>query len=99
MASGFSPQNEQFLHDIVAGGLYPSKEAAIDAALDAFRAAQPEPFDPNIPMVPDEHMEGVEEALAELDAGLGVEMTRDEWDRLRQFARDVAAGKNPPIDE
>jgi hypothetical protein len=99
MASGFSPQNEQFLHDVVAGGLYPSKEAALNAAVDALRTGRSDADDDNLPMVPEEHMAGVEEGLADLEAGRCIEMTPNEWERLRQFARDVAAGKNPPIAE
>jgi len=85
MSFGLSPQNEQFLTDAVAGGLFPSKEAALDAAVESLRERQSD-----VPMVPEEHMAGVEEALAELDAGLGVEMTPAEWERLRQEAHAAA---------
>jgi hypothetical protein len=89
MEHGLSPQNEQYLRQVVAGGIYPSKEAALDAAVAALRERNDE-----IPFIPDEHMEAVEEGLAEADAGLCRPMTEDDWARLHQLARDVAAGKS-----
>jgi hypothetical protein len=37
MADQLSNQSEQYLADVVAGGLYPSKEAALEAAVTALR--------------------------------------------------------------
>jgi len=84
-----SPQNEQYLERVVAGGLFPSKEAALDAAVAALREKTDE-----VPFVPDEHMEAVEQGIDEADAGLSQPMTDDDWSRLRQRAHDVAAGKH-----
>jgi hypothetical protein len=53
-----SPQAERYLASFVAGGLFPSKEAAIEAAVAALR----EKTEP-IPFVPDEHMARVEAAI------------------------------------
>ena len=90
MAGELSPQIEQYLASVVAGGLFPSREEALEAAIIALR----EKIEP-IPFVPDEHMELVEQGIASARAGLCREMTDADWDNLRQLARDVAAG-NPP---
>ena len=88
MSNELSQQNEQFLTDAIAAGLFPSRQAALDAAVDVLRVQQ-------VPLeyVSEEHMEGVEAALDELDAGLGMEMTPQEWESLRQLAHDVAEGR------
>ncbi len=51
MAIELSAETEQYLENVVAGGLFPTKEAALEAAVQALRTAT-EP----IPMVPPEHM-------------------------------------------
>ena len=86
MEHQLSPQNAQYLEQVVAGGIYPSKEAALDAAVAALRETNAE-----IPFIPDEHMEAVEKGLAESNAGLSRPMTANDWERLRQIARDAAA--------
>ena len=58
MTKELSSQNEQFLDSIVAGGLFPSKEAALDAAIEALREKTQQ-----IPFVPDEHMERLDQAF------------------------------------
>lgn len=90
MAAELSPQNQQFLDSIVAGGLFPSQEAAMAAAIDALR----EKIDP-IPLVPDEHAERVEQGIASARAGRKRVLTDADWEALRQVARDTAAGKSP----
>lgn len=87
MDNHLSPQTEQFLANAVANGMFPSKEAAIDAAVEALREKTE-----SIPMVPEEHMERVERALESLNAGKGKPMTDAGWDALKQRAIDVAAG-------
>jgi Arc/MetJ-type ribon-helix-helix transcriptional regulator len=82
MSSELSPQNEQFLARAIAEGLYPTIEAAIDAAVDALRE--------KIPMAPDEHMEAVEEALADINENGGEEITDEDWDELRREVRAIA---------
>jgi Arc/MetJ-type ribon-helix-helix transcriptional regulator len=86
MDQQLSPQNEEFLERIVAGGIYPSKAAALDAAVTALREKNDE-----IPFVPEEHREAVEQGLAEADAGLCEPMTSEDWEELRQLVRDAAA--------
>jgi hypothetical protein len=86
MEHELSPQNQQYLDRIVAGGLFPSKEAALDAAVAALREKTEE-----VPFVLHEHMEAVEQAIDEADAGLSRPMTDEDWSRLRQRAHDVAA--------
>lgn len=86
MDKHFSPQTEQYLANAVASGMFPSKEAAIDAAVAALR----EKTEP-VPMVLEEHMASVEAGIAESRAGLGTPMTAQDWAELRQYAHDVAA--------
>lgn len=73
---------------MVTGGFYPSTEAALEAAVEALREKNG-----TTPLVPDEHMIAVEEALAELEAGVEEEMAASDWEGLRQVIRDVAAKK------
>ncbi len=88
MSFGLSPQNERYLEQAVAGGLFPSKEAALDAAVDALRSRSDE-----IPQVPAEHIAALEAAIADLEQNGAAEMTDTDWDRLRHFAREVAEGR------
>ncbi len=81
-----SPQIEQYLASVVACGMFPSEEAALEAAIAALR----EKTDP-IPFVPDEHMELVEQGIASARAGKTKPMTPEYWDNLRQIVRDAAA--------
>jgi hypothetical protein len=90
MAKDLSEQTEQYLASMVAGGLFPSKEAALEAAVAALREKAE-----LIPFVPDEHMARVEQAIESADAGLTSPMTPAYWDSLRQNVRDIAAGKSP----
>lgn len=86
MSFDLSPDNSQYLAKVVADGLFPSVDAALDAAVDALRRQNEQ-----VPMVPDEHMDAVEEALADLEAGIEEDMTTGDWDELRQIVRDAAA--------
>ncbi|HVA50074.1 MAG TPA: hypothetical protein VNH11_27150 [Pirellulales bacterium] len=86
MAYELSPQTEQYLAGVVAGGLYPSKEAALEAAVEALRDKSGPP-----PSVPEVHLELVEEAIASVQAGRLRELTAADWSRLRQHAHDVSA--------
>ena len=79
MAHDLSPQSETYLHQMVTGGLYPSTDAALEAAVEALREKNS-----TSSFVPDEHMAAVEEALAELEAGVEEEMAASDWDGLRQ---------------
>jgi hypothetical protein len=88
MASELSPQSEAYLAQVVAGGVYPSKEAALDAAVDALREKNSE-----IPLVPEEHDGLIEQAIASSKDGRSRPMTDDDWARLRKLATDAAAAK------
>jgi hypothetical protein len=87
MSIELSPQIEQYLASIVAGGLFPSQEAALEAAILALRE-RTEP----VPFVPDEHMTGVEQAIESANAGRTLPMTPEFWEGLRQAIRDASAG-------
>jgi hypothetical protein len=94
MARELSPETERYLASVVAGGLFPSKEAALEAAVGALRAQQE-----HIPAVPAEHMDLVEQAMAAVQAGRCRELTDADWERLHQRARDVASCNPPSSDE
>jgi hypothetical protein len=86
MSHSLSPQAEQFLASIVVGGLYPSKEAALEAAVAALREKSA-----LLSPVPDEHVVLVEEAIIAADQGELRSFDKADWLRLRQFAHEVAA--------
>jgi hypothetical protein len=85
MATMLPPKIEQYLASVVACGMFPSQEAALEAAIDALR----EKTEP-IPLVPDEHMERVEQAIESANAGRTRPMTPEYWEGLRQVVRDAA---------
>lgn len=86
MAYELSPQTEQYLTSVVAGGQFASKEAALEAAVAALREKSE-----YLPAVPDEQMELVEEAIASAQEDRLRELTDGDWSRLRRLAQDVAA--------
>ncbi len=88
MASGLSPQNEQFLNRAITAGLYPSTEAALDAAVSALREQNEA-----IPFVPEEHAGLVDAAIEAANAGQSREMTPADWESLRQKVREIANRK------
>jgi hypothetical protein len=51
-----------------------------------------------IEMVPDEHMEAVEQAIEEANAGLCRPLTDADWENIRQLARDAAAANQKLTD-
>lgn len=87
MANELSPQTEQYLASMVAGGLFPSKEAALEAAVAALREKSDQ-----LQFVPDEHMERVEQAIVSSLAGRSTPMTAADWASLRRLAQDAASG-------
>jgi hypothetical protein len=70
MASELSPPYEAFIRDALDVGAFPSREALLEAAVDALRAGEANPA-----FVDPEHMGAVEQAIEELEAGLV-----DVWD-------------------
>jgi Arc/MetJ-type ribon-helix-helix transcriptional regulator len=88
MALELSPQSEQFLAQIVAGGEFSSKEDALEAAVVALR----EKLAP-LPMIPEEHMDAVEQAIVSANQGRCRPLTPADWEGLRELAKEVAASK------
>jgi Arc/MetJ-type ribon-helix-helix transcriptional regulator len=86
MAGELSPHTEAFIRDAVAHGVFPSREALLETAVERLRSSPAE-----VPLVETEHMAGVEEAIADLDAGRGIELTDDEWDAIE--AEGIAAAR------
>jgi Arc/MetJ-type ribon-helix-helix transcriptional regulator len=85
MELNLSQQSEQYLQQLVAGGLYPSTAAALEAAVAALRERGEQD-----PLVPEEHMAAVEQGLASA-AGLARPFIPADWARLRQIAHDAAS--------
>ncbi len=85
MLDDLSSQNEQYLASVVSRGLFPTKEAALEAAVAALR----EKTEP-LPLVPAEHMRRVEEAVESSAAGKTTPMTPEFWESLRQPIRSRA---------
>jgi hypothetical protein len=86
MSNGLSPQSEQYLAHVVASGMFPSKEAALEAAVVALREKNEE-----VSMIPEEHMALVEEALASVEAGDVRPITEADWRRWHELIDKVAA--------
>ncbi|HWC88600.1 MAG TPA: hypothetical protein VG433_03070 [Pirellulales bacterium] len=86
MELNLSQQSEQYLQQLVAGGLYPSTAAALEAAVAALRERGEQD-----PLVPEEHMAAVEQGLASAAAGLARPFIPADWARLRQIAHDAAS--------
>jgi hypothetical protein len=84
MSIQLSPQNQQYLENFVADGMYPSQAAALREKNE------------HIPFVPPEHMELVEEALESSAIEGLIPMTAEDWANLRQLAHDMAnkSGRN-----
>ncbi len=89
MSGDLSPHIEQKIADAVAGGLYPSREALIEAGVEHLLEEQ-------VPLVPQEHMALVEAAIESSRAGQSAEMRRQDWDELQRMVSDIAAGKTVP---
>lgn len=88
MSSGLSPDVEHKITEALASGLYPSREALLEAGVEQLLNEQ-------IPLIPGEHEALVEAAIESSSAGSSAEMTRREWDDLHQLVNDIAAGKQP----
>jgi len=85
MATELPPKIEEYLASVVAGGMFPSQEAALEAAIIALREkTEPTPF------VPGEHMERVEQAIESANTGRTRPMTPEYWDSLREIVRSAA---------
>lgn len=80
MASELSPQTEQFIQQAVASGLYPSREAMIDKAIEILHKAEARQA-----LIHD-----VNQGIAEFAAGLGAEMTREDWDEIELAGIELA---------
>ena len=91
MSSGFSPQIDRKIAEALSGGLYPSREALIEAGVEQL-------LDEQVAMVPEEHMALVEAAIESSQAGGSERMKPEDWDELHRLVADVAAGKQRPAD-
>jgi len=90
MTIELSPQTEQYLANIVAEGLFPTKEAALEAAVEAFRTSTE-----SLPLIPAEHMDMVEQGMASALAGRSRELTDADWENIREHARQAATDNRP----
>jgi Arc/MetJ-type ribon-helix-helix transcriptional regulator len=91
MSNALSPHIERKIAEAVAGGLYPSREALIEAGVEHL-------LDEQIVPMPDEHVALVEAAIESSRSGHSAQMTRQEWDELHRMVDDIATGKKVPLD-
>ncbi len=64
MPESLHPYSEQYLQDLVDRGVFPTRAAALEAAVESLRVERQE-----IPLVPPEHMAAVEEGIRDAEAG------------------------------
>ena len=76
MVKELSPHVEQMIEHAVATGLFPSREAMLEASVERLMHEHPLP-------VPQEQLDAIEQALDALDAGLGVEWNVE--DEIRRY--------------
>lgn len=88
MSGELSPLTEEYLAKVVADGIFPSKEAALEAAVAALREKTEE-----IPPVPVEHHHRVEEGLKSADAGRVRELSDADWEQIRDLVRSRALAR------
>lgn len=80
-----SPQNEQFINQVVADGFFPNQDAALDAAIAALREKTAQ-----IPFLEEEYVEAAKEGLRESQAGLSRIMTEEDRRRLQDRITAIA---------
>ncbi|MBL8827279.1 MAG: hypothetical protein JNM18_09855 [Planctomycetaceae bacterium] len=73
MSQGLSPQNEQFITDAVARGLFPTREAVLDQALDHLRHQR---------AAHEELERELQKGLDDIAAGRVVEMDDEEIEQM-----------------
>ncbi len=83
MISSLSSDNERFIHEALAAGLFPSREILLDQAVEALRRRQDQ-------LALDA---ALREGLAQLDAGQGRELSDDDFDRIADQAVRQAADR------
>lgn len=92
MDERLSTESQRYLTSVVSAGLYPSEQAALEAAIAALR----ERNEQSTP-VPIEHLEAVEKGIASSIAGRSRPLTAADWARFRQIARE-ACSDHPATD-
>lgn len=88
MDERLSVETQRYLTSVVSAGLYPSEQAALEAAVALLREKTE-----GTPLVPNEHMEAVEQALASSQAGRSRPLTERDWSRLQDIARNAGPGQ------
>lgn len=90
MARELSREAEQHLASVAANEFFSSKEAALEPAAGMLRSQ----FE-QIPAVPAEHMELLEQGLASIETGCARASADAAWEVLRRHARGAALRKAP----
>lgn len=83
MIPNLSSDNERFIDEALASGLFPSREKLLDQAVEALRRRQDQ-------VALDA---ALREGLAQLDAGLGRELSDADFDRIAEQAVQQASGR------
>lgn len=87
--SYLSPQNEQFVEQALAQGLFASREELVDAAVENLRLKQD--AEKNFDLSP-EQLQLVDEAIDQSEAGQGREYAEADWQDLLQ--RSLERGRS-----
>lgn len=78
MTTPLSTDAEAFIAKLIAAGRFATREAVLETAVRSLRTSVGE-----IPQIPDEHIDAVEEALAESRAGRSVEFSVEDREQIR----------------
>ena len=81
MDQSLSPQAEQYIAEALSTGEFSSRTSFIEAAIADFHAARVEE---------EERLRLCDQAIDELDAGLGIEATPEYWENLKRRVREAA---------
>ncbi len=85
MERELSSQNEHYLAELVASGVFPSREAALNAAVEALKLQGSD-----IPYVPDEHLEAVEAAIKSIRRDGTFPVDDEHWRRLDRLVDAIS---------
>ena len=78
MTPPLSTDAEAFIAKLIADGRFATREAVLETAVRSLRTSTDD-----IPQIPGEHIDAVEEALAESRAGQSVEFSVEDRERIK----------------
>ena len=91
MSDPLSPQTEQFITDALAAGRFVSRSELLEAAVVQLREELRSLDELQAPEELVESLRLCDEAIDDIEAGRGIEMTPQVWDEMRDEVRKFAA--------